>query len=216
MFIEAVRRYTETVPAHQKGWLAGLRDRFVGRALTLMHTRPAYPWTVDGLGHEVGLSRSALAERFAGLLGQPPMQYLAHWRLQVGRARAAKREPVARGRGGGGRLRIGSGVQSRVQARIRHAARHVAPHRAAGRGSRGPSLVPSALFADLRAGQPATISGGEVTAARFRSPAAPRVHAPRAGRSTGFLAVSPCARRSGPQQGVSAARAAPPPPASGG
>ena len=48
-----------------------------------MHARPAHPWTVDGLGHEVGLSRSALAERFAGLLGQPPMQYLAHWRLQV-------------------------------------------------------------------------------------------------------------------------------------
>ena len=83
LFIEAVRRYTETLPADQKGWLAGLRDRFVGRALTLMHARPAHPWTVDLLGHEVGLSRSALAQRFAEFLGQPPMHYLARWRLQV-------------------------------------------------------------------------------------------------------------------------------------
>jgi AraC-like DNA-binding protein len=83
MFIEAVRRYTEALPAHQTGWLAGLRDRFVGRALTLMHARPAHPWTVDELGHAVGLSRSALAQRFAELLGQPPMHYLAHWRLQI-------------------------------------------------------------------------------------------------------------------------------------
>jgi len=67
----------------EKGWLAGLRDRFVGRALSLLHARPAHPWTVEALGREVGLSRSALAQRFTGLLGQPPMQYLARWRLQL-------------------------------------------------------------------------------------------------------------------------------------
>jgi AraC-like DNA-binding protein len=83
LFIEAVRRFTETLSADQKGWLAGLRDRFVGRALTLLHARPAHPWTVDALGREVGLSRSAFAQRFTELLGQPPMQYLAHWRLQI-------------------------------------------------------------------------------------------------------------------------------------
>ena len=83
LFIEAVRRYTETLPANERGWLAGLRDRFVGRALSLMHARPAHPWTVDALGRQVGLSRSALAQRFTALLGQPPMQYLARWRLQL-------------------------------------------------------------------------------------------------------------------------------------
>jgi AraC-like DNA-binding protein len=86
MFIDAVRRYVETLPEDSRGWLAGLRDRFVGRALSLMHDAPATAWTVDELGRRVGLSRSALHERFAEMIGQPPMQYLATWRIQVGAA----------------------------------------------------------------------------------------------------------------------------------
>ncbi|HSN20887.1 MAG TPA: AraC family transcriptional regulator [Usitatibacter sp.] len=83
MFVDAVRRYVDTLPEGSAGWLAGLRDRFVGRALALMHEDPAAQWTVDDLGRRVGLSRSALHERFAGMIGQPPMQYLASWRMQV-------------------------------------------------------------------------------------------------------------------------------------
>jgi AraC-like DNA-binding protein len=86
IFIDAVRRYVESLPEDSRGWLAGLRDRFVGRALTLMHASPAFPWTVDELGRRVGLSRSALHERFADLIGEPPMQYLANWRIQAGAA----------------------------------------------------------------------------------------------------------------------------------
>ncbi len=86
MFIDAVRRYVETLPDASRGWLAGLRDRFVGRALALMHDAPAFPWTVDELGRRVGLSRSALHERFAELIGHTPMQYLANWRIQLGAA----------------------------------------------------------------------------------------------------------------------------------
>jgi AraC-like DNA-binding protein len=81
LFVQAVRRCIESLPQHQKGWLAALRDRYVGRAMTRMHADPAYPWTVDELARQVGLSRSALAQRFSELLGQPPMQYLAQWRL---------------------------------------------------------------------------------------------------------------------------------------
>ncbi len=83
LFVEAVRRCIDALPADRKGWLAGARDRFVGRALSLMHAQPAHAWTVDELAHKVGLSRSALAQRFTDLLDQPPMQYLARWRLQV-------------------------------------------------------------------------------------------------------------------------------------
>jgi AraC-like DNA-binding protein len=86
MFIDAVRRYVDTLPADSLGWLAGLRDRFIGRALALMHDAPAVDWTVDELGRRVGLSRSTLHERFAEMVGQPPMQYLANWRIQVGAA----------------------------------------------------------------------------------------------------------------------------------
>ena len=83
LFVEAIRRYIDTLPEEQTGWLAGLRDRFVGRALALMHAQPAKAWTVEELASEVGLSRSALAQRFTDLVGAPPMQYLARWRLQI-------------------------------------------------------------------------------------------------------------------------------------
>lgn len=83
MFVDAVRRYADQLPPQSAGWLAGLRDRYVGRALALMHEQPAQRWTIDELGRCVGLSRSALHERFAGLIGVPPMQYLAQWRMQA-------------------------------------------------------------------------------------------------------------------------------------
>ena len=83
MFVDAVRRYSDQLPPQSNGWLAGLRDRFVSRALALMHERPAQRWTIDELGRCVGLSRSALHERFAQLIGVPPMQYLAQWRMQA-------------------------------------------------------------------------------------------------------------------------------------
>ncbi|QEZ44846.1 AraC family transcriptional regulator [Cupriavidus oxalaticus] len=86
LFVQAVRRCIDTLPENESGWLAALRDRYVGRALSRMHARPAYPWTVDELAGNVGLSRSALAQRFTDLLGQPPMQYLAHWRLRTAAA----------------------------------------------------------------------------------------------------------------------------------
>jgi AraC-like DNA-binding protein len=85
LFVEIVRRYVETLPEGQTGWLAGLRDAHVARALALIHREIARPWTVDELGRAVGLSRSALAERFIRLLGVPPMHYLANWRMQVAR-----------------------------------------------------------------------------------------------------------------------------------
>ena len=85
-FIEAVRRYLASLPEGSHGWLAGLRDRFVGRALACLHDAPAEPWTVEELGRRVGLSRSALHERFAAVVGQTPMEYLASWRIQLGAA----------------------------------------------------------------------------------------------------------------------------------
>ena len=83
MFIEVVRRHLELLPPEQAGWLAGLRDPFIGKALALMHEAPAHRWTIEELARAVGLSRSVLAERFTGLLGMPPMHYLAKWRMQI-------------------------------------------------------------------------------------------------------------------------------------
>jgi AraC-like DNA-binding protein len=83
MFVEVVRRYLAALAPEQTGWLAGLRDRSVGRALACLHERPEDDWTLEKLAKAVGLSRSALAERFAHFVGDPPMQYLTRWRMQV-------------------------------------------------------------------------------------------------------------------------------------
>jgi AraC-like DNA-binding protein len=84
MFVDAARRYLDSLPEDATGWLAGLRDRFVGKALALMHEQPTRPWSVEELARTVGLSRSALHERFVLYLGTPPIQYLSNWRIQLG------------------------------------------------------------------------------------------------------------------------------------
>jgi AraC-like DNA-binding protein len=83
LFVEVVRRYVDTLPPEQVGWFAGLRDPSVGRALQKIHERPTHDWSLDGLAKEVGVSRSVLAERFAELVGVPPIQYLGQWRIQL-------------------------------------------------------------------------------------------------------------------------------------
>lgn len=87
LFVEVLRRYVDALPAEQTGWLAGLRDPGVGRALSLLHDTPGDPWTLDRLSDEVGLSRSSLHERFVHFIGTPPMQYLTEWRMQVAAGR---------------------------------------------------------------------------------------------------------------------------------
>lgn len=83
LFVEAVRVYVDSLPLEQRGWLAGLRDPHVGRALAALHDRPREPWTLDDLAREVALSRSLLAERFIHFVGIPPIQYLTQWRMQL-------------------------------------------------------------------------------------------------------------------------------------
>jgi AraC family transcriptional regulator, alkane utilization regulator len=97
MFVDALRRYVENMPPGGKGWLAGLRDAQVGHALALLHARPGKPWTVDDLAREVALSRSAFAERFAAMVGEPPIQYLVRWRLALAAQQLRSgREAIAR------------------------------------------------------------------------------------------------------------------------
>jgi AraC-like DNA-binding protein len=83
MFIEVLRRHIETLPADNAGWLAGLRDPSIGKVMALIHDRPAHDWTLETLAKQSGLSRSVLAERFAEVVGIPPMHYLAKWRMQL-------------------------------------------------------------------------------------------------------------------------------------
>ncbi|HXU42224.1 MAG TPA: AraC family transcriptional regulator [Burkholderiales bacterium] len=97
LFVEAMRRYMDTLPPQGKGWLAGVRDAHVGRALALLHADPSRAWTVERLAREAALSRSALGERFTALMGESPMQYLTRWRLALAaRALRSGSEAIAR------------------------------------------------------------------------------------------------------------------------
>lgn len=83
IFVEVIRLCLEALPAHETGWLSGLRDPVIGKALGLLHESPARGWTLELLAEEVGVSRSALAARFTHLIGRSPMQYLTLWRMQI-------------------------------------------------------------------------------------------------------------------------------------
>jgi AraC-like DNA-binding protein len=83
MFVDVLRRYVDSLPPEQTGWLAGMRDPGVGRALACMHERPGVAWTLERLAEETAMSRSVFHDRFVHFVGQPPMQYLAQWRMQV-------------------------------------------------------------------------------------------------------------------------------------
>ena len=83
VIVEALARYVQSLPPGGKGWIAGLNDRYVGRALALVHGRPSESWTVEKLGRLVGLSRSALAERFSEVMDEPIFAFLTRWRLHL-------------------------------------------------------------------------------------------------------------------------------------
>jgi AraC-like DNA-binding protein len=94
LFVDTLRRYVASLPEQQTGWLTGVRDPIVGKSLGLLHRRIAHPWTIAELADEVGISRSALVQRFTRYLSEPPMTYLTRWRLQLA---ARSLERTARG-----------------------------------------------------------------------------------------------------------------------
>jgi AraC-like DNA-binding protein len=83
LVVQAIRSWIETDPASRSGWLGALQDRQIGRAIALIHRDPARDWTVATLADELAMSRSAFAARFSELVGEPAMQYVTRWRMQV-------------------------------------------------------------------------------------------------------------------------------------
>ena len=83
IFVEIIRKHIARLPEVLPGWLSALRDRHIGQAMRLIHGHPKRQWTLETLAHEIGLSRSVFADRFAHYVGLSPMQYLARWRMQL-------------------------------------------------------------------------------------------------------------------------------------
>jgi AraC-like DNA-binding protein len=91
LFVRVLRRYIEQLPEHLEGWLAGLRDPQISRALSAIHSRPEKEWTLEGLARECGMSRAIFAERFARCVQETPMRYLTWWRMQLASGLLAQR-----------------------------------------------------------------------------------------------------------------------------
>jgi AraC-like DNA-binding protein len=108
LFVEAVRNYASTLKEDETGWLKGLRDPYVGRALALLHGRIDAPWTAEMLARDVALSRSAFNDRFTSLVGIPAIRYLTLWRLQVAK------EKLRQGRGTIAQIAHAVGYESEV------------------------------------------------------------------------------------------------------
>ncbi|MGE0719675.1 MAG: cupin domain-containing protein, partial [Alphaproteobacteria bacterium] len=96
LLVEAVRSYAATLDERDTGWLRGLADPHVARALALVHGDLAAPWSTEGLARAAGMSRSAFIDRFASLVGVPPIRYVTLWRLQTAKIELRETEaPVA-------------------------------------------------------------------------------------------------------------------------
>jgi len=97
LFVEAVRNYSLTLGDQELGWLRGLADQRIGRALALIHRNVKGPLSVEVLAREVGLSRSAFVDRFTALIGMPPIRYVTVWRLQTAKLNLRETQmPIAR------------------------------------------------------------------------------------------------------------------------
>jgi AraC-like DNA-binding protein len=84
LLIAAIRRWLEGLDqADEPSWLTGLRDPLIGRVLAMLHDRPGTRWTLDTLAREAHVSRATLARRFSDTVGEPPLAYLARWRMHV-------------------------------------------------------------------------------------------------------------------------------------
>jgi AraC-like DNA-binding protein len=83
LVIQAIRAWIARDPAAKTGWLGALQDKQIGRAIAAIHRHPATVWTLESLASHVGMSRSAFAQRFTQLVGEPAMRYVARWSMQT-------------------------------------------------------------------------------------------------------------------------------------
>lgn len=96
IFTSFLRAHVITFPSTNASWMRGLHDPRIGKALASIHGRPEMPWTAEMLAQESGMARSTFARRFAELIGQPPIDYLIAYRMQLACERLiGNKEPIA-------------------------------------------------------------------------------------------------------------------------
>lgn len=95
LFVNTLRAYLAHAPSHDAGWLKGLGDRRLARALSCMHAEPQRPWGLDDLAKAAGMSRTSFAVRFRDVMGMPPLAYLTNWRMHLAERRLLAGATVA-------------------------------------------------------------------------------------------------------------------------
>ena len=81
LFVYVIRSVLAKLP-DTASWLRALVTPNIGEAVRLIHQEPSRAWSVASLASEVGMSRSAFADRFHEVVGDTPMQYLIGWRVR--------------------------------------------------------------------------------------------------------------------------------------
>jgi len=83
LVIQTIRTWIDTVPESEQGWLSAMRDELLAPSLAAIHREPQKPWSIQSLARVAGMSRSAFAARFSETVGEPVMEYVTRWRMQL-------------------------------------------------------------------------------------------------------------------------------------
>ena len=94
LVIQALRYWITHNADAKQGWLFAMKDRRIGKSLSLIHSNPGRQWTLESLGREIGMSRTAFASNFTALVGEPMLQYLTKWRMNLAVMRLKEGEKV--------------------------------------------------------------------------------------------------------------------------
>lgn len=83
LFVNVLRAHMTNQENNSAGWLRGLADPHISRALQAIHAKPALRWTLELLASEAGMSRTAFALRFKSQVGWSPIDYVLRWRMRL-------------------------------------------------------------------------------------------------------------------------------------
>ena len=97
LFVDTLRRYVAGLPEGETGCLSGPSDPVVGKSLGLLRPRVDHSWTIADLAKQIGLSRSALVERFTRYLSEPPIDLPDRMEITVG-GKGINKDAQGRGR----------------------------------------------------------------------------------------------------------------------
>ncbi|BDX05790.1 AraC family transcriptional regulator [Planctobacterium marinum] len=94
LMIQTIRQWVMKGDEYHGQWLKALKDPKIGKSLSLIHQHPEITWTIESLGKDVGMSRTAFATQFTLLVGDTPMNYLTSWRMNLAELRIKSGEKV--------------------------------------------------------------------------------------------------------------------------